>query len=500
MENNLARAIRFVAVFAFACSIFPGCGSGDDTPSPKLIGDVVNAGDVGDILVIADLSLGSDAAEIDWDSATEPVPDSDGGRACPVGSSCDDQDPCTSDDQCIEGGQCSGTAIDCSDGLSCTADECSGEGECANFVMTGFCLVAGQCYGEDAPEPGIQCSACKPEIDPEGWTNTEGAACDDSDACTQNDACAEGLCKGLPVNCDDSEVCTKDGCDPHSGCVHTPVEGVCDDGDDCTVGDYCADGTCIGGEEACGSECATDEDCLVYEDGDLCNGIPYCNTETEPYVCEISPDSIVVCPADQETACVESLCEPQTGLCLLTPMNEGGPCDDLDECTAPDSCTNGLCQGIPMPNCGQGGVLMQEGFEGDFPPDGWSMTGETWEKTDSAWSGDGAAMHVSGKADDRLVAGPVNLAQMDSVTLTFWELVEEGEQPASYSVQLSTDGGNAWGPPYWVGPQSCPWSERQIDLSMFAGQAVWISWRYVASSEFMPPGKWYLDEVQVEAE
>ncbi len=55
------------------------------------------------------------------------------------------------------------------------------------------------------------------------------------------------------------------------------------DGDGCTGGETCEGGECTGGVDICGSEtCAVDEDCVPGEDGDLCNGMLFCNDALNP--------------------------------------------------------------------------------------------------------------------------------------------------------------------------------------------------------------------------
>jgi|GEM_PF-2934348 len=75
-----------------------------------------------------------------------------------AGNSCNDFDPCTSDDRCDESGGCAGTAIVCDDGNSCTADFCdAGSGTCV-------------------------------------FESLEGESCDDGDVCSVADTCGGGQC------------------------------------------------------------------------------------------------------------------------------------------------------------------------------------------------------------------------------------------------------------------------------------------------------------------
>jgi hypothetical protein len=122
-------------------------------------------------------------------------------RALEDGTSCNDQDVCTSPDTCTSG-FCSGPNVDCDDGNGCTADSCSMFYGCVHFNHT--------------------------------------KACDDGDACTDGDRCGDALCiSGPATDCDDLNVCTLDSCDHLLGCQHQDLsEAQCDDGIPCTA-DVC---------------------------------------------------------------------------------------------------------------------------------------------------------------------------------------------------------------------------------------------------------------------
>ena len=200
----------------------------------------------------------------------------------------------------------------CDDGNKCTDDQCLGEDGCENVALSeGECL--------------------------------------DNDPCTVADHCEEGVCVGNPVLCDDGNPCTQDQCDGTGGCKFVENSEPCDDGDPCTVADECAAGQCTGVEVPC--ECQTPEDCLEFEDGDLCNGTLYCNIEEWPYKCMTIPESVAQCEepaAGPHAICLQAACDPETGLCSLVPDHEGYACDDGDACTVGDKCLAGTCTaGVP---------------------------------------------------------------------------------------------------------------------------------------------------------
>lgn len=147
--------------------------------------------------------------------------------------------------------------------------------------------------------------------------------------------------------CDDSDPCTlADECDGLGGCSGTPVD--CDDGEPCTDGDFCLDGECFAGEGVC--ECLANEDCAGDEDGDLCNGTLFCNTDEFPHQCAVDPSTISTCSAQPPVECNVWGCVPATGECILIPTADGAECDDENPCTTKDECTGGSCAGLPLPS------------------------------------------------------------------------------------------------------------------------------------------------------
>jgi hypothetical protein len=90
--------------------------------------------------------------------------------------------------------------------------------------------------GPNVPDPRDQHTAV--------WTGTEmivwGGGSEGDSVLTNT-----GGRYSVPLTCDDNNPCTDDSCDPVSGCVHTPLDGVpCDDGNLCTSGETCHSGTC----------------------------------------------------------------------------------------------------------------------------------------------------------------------------------------------------------------------------------------------------------------
>lgn len=173
-------------------------------------------------------------------------------------------------------------------------------------------------------------------------------ACDDKNVCTLGDKCENGLCKGAEYkSCDDGNPCTKDDCDNLSGCIHQPdKEGLaCDDQNPCTEGETCQSSQCRGGKMIC--MCITDLDCVVFEDGNLCNGLLQCDPDR--HVCIPDPATVVHCIQPQNL-CLESTCQPSTGKCVTKSVADGSPCNDFDPCTINDTCVKGQCTGVASCN------------------------------------------------------------------------------------------------------------------------------------------------------
>jgi hypothetical protein len=217
------------------------------------------------------------------------------------GTSCDDNIPCTLNDECNGIGDCAGTLVDCDDNVVCTMDSCVQD--------------SGQCI------------------------NTPDVAL-----------------------CDDGNPCTEDSCDPQSGCVQIPLDAVvCNDQNPCTSSDTCKQGVCEGTWDAvCG--CDKTSDCNGLEDGDLCTGTYICVDSTcvvapnsvvicpeyadDCQVWECSPDSgdCIVVDAPEGTDC-------DSGGCLLDPKcdNQGTCSGTLVDCDDGDTCTADLC--VPDQGC-----------------------------------------------------------------------------------------------------------------------------------------------------
>jgi hypothetical protein len=221
-------------------------------------------------------------------------------RACMAtlalpGTACDDGNPLTINDTCGDGGACAGTAI-----LNCDCPVLPDSVQCVTFA----CNSSGNCHGTFAS------------------LNT---ACDDHNPLTYGDSCgdADGICTGAAYS----------DCD----CPTLPPGVQC-----VTLGCNLTSGVCIATLAATGSNC-TDGNPLTY--GDTCSEFGICSGHrVANCLCPILP------PGAQ---CFHLDCDNATGACLMDLSPAGAACDDNDPLTVNDTCAaNGVCSGIPMPNCG----------------------------------------------------------------------------------------------------------------------------------------------------
>ncbi|MCB9740467.1 MAG: hypothetical protein H6747_14485, partial [Deltaproteobacteria bacterium] len=224
-------------------------------------------------------------------------PKQDGETADPGPFACEDGNPCTAGDVC-EGGACkTGQSVcECKTNADCAAKD---DGDLCNGVL--FCNgQSGKC-----------------EIDPSSVVT----------------------CKSV-----DDTACVKNTCNPKLGvCQPKQIEGPCDDGEPCTKGDLCKLGQCAPGTFTC--ECKEDKDCAGKDDGNLCNGVPFCDKTGPTPACKTNPATVVTCPSVDDTTCLKNQCQPKTGQCVPTQAAPETPCDDGDACTASDTCKLGQCQG-----------------------------------------------------------------------------------------------------------------------------------------------------------
>ena len=306
-----------------------------------------------DTLCIAGYCAGGVNVECtDEDACTEDLCDPYEGCNHPI-SSCDDDNVCTND-SCVLGEGCTHTiplSSACSDPNPCTDDLCDPIAGCLNIPLNGYdCDDGNQCTIDESCENGICQSPSLVECDDSNFCTTDychpalgcvqtpnSNPCDDDEACTAIDTCIAGACVGGSApNCDDGNDCTTDSCSSGLGCVNFDANGSsCDDGKPCngTDQDICDDGSCDG--PSC--ECSNDSDCG--DDGNLCNGVPYCH----PFNKKCENGLPIECGAAGDSACTVNVCEPEFGVCVPQFVLNGTACTDGDACTHGDACNGGAC-------------------------------------------------------------------------------------------------------------------------------------------------------------
>ena len=295
----------------------------------------------------------------------------------PEGSICAHSNPCVEGGVCNKVAKCEGEAVVvCDDGDPCTADSCdaAAAGACvtvpvADSPPTG-CSDGDKCTGGDKCVGGA-CQAgtndvCGCKVDADCDKDEDGDACNGTLYCDVG--ASPPKCKINPasvVECkEEGDVCEAAVCDPKDGScgLQNKADGaLCEDDDPCTENTACADGVCEGGKYLC--TCLKDEDCVDQDNGDLCDGVMFCNMSVGK--CQLNPATIVNCQTVDDSQCARNVCFKKTGECKLTnmgqlkacaagegcaykPLPEGeeptvAPCDDGNLCTPAETCKDGKC-------------------------------------------------------------------------------------------------------------------------------------------------------------
>ncbi len=253
-------------------------------------------------------------------------------KAAPTSTVCDDNDACTTKDHCL-GGVCQGGSFTCT---------CKTTADCAKFDDGDKCngtLYCDKVAGKCAPNPAslITCSVVK------------------------DSACAKSVCNAATGKCElRARADVKEVCKPDTTKVGSPIactfaakkkgesagEGpfLCDDANACSSGDVCEGKTCKAAAITC--KCTTNADCAKADDGDLCNGVYYCNKSLKVADCTFNPASKVFCSKKDDTVCLKVACDPKTGKCGMRPQKLGLACDDGSKCTTSTACdATGQCSG-----------------------------------------------------------------------------------------------------------------------------------------------------------
>jgi hypothetical protein len=286
-----------------------------------------------------------------------------------------------------DGPECSGDE-ECDDEVSCTLDECSGDGTCEHRPDDATCVAqiddplcaAARCAPD---EPGADAAtgcvidlhdgtACEPEqisFCYSGW-QCRGGGCvpDESTArdCSDGVECTVDSCDDevdACVNRADHDACPDEPsvmiCDPDDhdaderGCVAAEAcvdSGTCADSSACNGVEQCVDGFCFPGEPM---ECRDGIGCTEDACDDLMGGCvfrvrhAFCDTGSRCTVGRCDPDAA---GADDLGCTRETLtCDPDEDPCTLEtcdddlgcnpPAPAGSPCEDGFACVEGEICT-----------------------------------------------------------------------------------------------------------------------------------------------------------------
>ncbi|MCC6625417.1 MAG: DUF11 domain-containing protein, partial [Deltaproteobacteria bacterium] len=162
-----------------------------------------------------------------------------------TGKACDDGTVCTFEEFCTAGVCGDGGIVDCDDGNPCTVDSCDAELGCQyDNVANGttcdddnLCSTASQCsegfcvatsYQSCSDNDPCTMDSCSPAEGCEhaAHPSLAGVACDDGALCTTGDVCdAEGECGGAPVVCGEPGECELEGaCNEATGVCDFPTK------------------------------------------------------------------------------------------------------------------------------------------------------------------------------------------------------------------------------------------------------------------------------------
>jgi len=149
--------------------------------------------------------------------------------SCTVGASCDDLDPCTTNDVYDSNCGCSGTFQDSdSDGVCDANDRCPGQDDA---LIGTACNDGDVCTVNDVYDNNCGCSGTFADADSDGVCDANdqcpgqddaliGTSCNDGDACTTNDVYdANCGCSGTYIDADNDGVCASSDPDDNDPCV-----------------------------------------------------------------------------------------------------------------------------------------------------------------------------------------------------------------------------------------------------------------------------------------
>lgn len=171
--------------------------------------------------------------------------------------------------------------------------------------------------------------------------------------------------------------------------------------------------------------------------------------------------------------------------------------------------------------------LLTEGFEGTFPPTGWTII-DTHSGPNANWdqnylyvrTGNYSASVYGADKDDPFYSLPqdelmstdgIDLSAYSDATITFWYQAWNWEGDTlkyntTTTLEVSTDTAKAVWTPIWTFPSSgvthCEWHEQAVDLDDYTGQTVWLAWNHYYNGDGSGTygDSFFIDDVVVSAD
>ncbi len=312
----------------------------------------------------------------------------------------------------------------------------------ASFFGNAAGFAAGPAQGRISPNNGLEIVV---RFDPQVAGRREAALIFSSDA-TRNATVAVEL-RAIavePPDCEDGNGCTVDVFDLQAGvCIHRAERLACDDFNACTMSDTCVEGVCLGESRSC-------------DDGDTCTD-DFCDPR-------MGCVNVVTTNCDDGNPCTEDICRPNGG-CDNIVLDDGTPCNDLEQCTVADICVAGRCIGVPEGiECDDGDPCstMEACFDGEcldptYEPPG---VGDVKFATPVGRLAPGAGGNVIlDRADTMFVATSSGVSAIDECGEIVWSNDDLG--PSNFAAAVS-----------FPGLLSLPIGDRIVDIDTSTGSVL----------------------------
>jgi len=172
-----------------------------------------------------------------------------------------------------------------------------------------------------------------------GWLVAQSCELDVSNECVENPVCQpDGSCSGTPrpdmTPCGTSNPCAMGGFCLSGQCLNIPDVNA--NGRPCTPSFGEGLGACLTSAACNFGTCVPQIKTCPEVDGNRCT-IDVCNPTTGQ--CTVFNNTC-------DFPCATGQCNPGTGACTnVQPRNNGMSCDDFNDCTGNDRCTDGECIG-----------------------------------------------------------------------------------------------------------------------------------------------------------